>query len=138
MKIIVRGCLIAQMKRQGTLIATQKPSFLCDVPLLKKLRKTSKNCNFFKNYHFWGIFLNFSATVHCKEQRFFLCNQCVQALHLSYQTLSYNDFHFSAYNVFFFKFLDPWYGGKNINFEKNLKQNLFQYIKLHMKMPGVG
>ena len=29
---------------------------------------------------------------------FFRCNQCVLALHLSYQTLPYNDLNFLAHN----------------------------------------
>ena len=40
MKIIVWGCLIAQMKRLDALITTQKTSTLCNVPLLKKSRKS--------------------------------------------------------------------------------------------------
>ena len=63
MKIIIRGCLVAQMKRLDALITTQKTSTLCNVPLLKKSRKTPKKYNFFKNYRFWWFFLIFSATV---------------------------------------------------------------------------
>ena len=41
MKIIVWGCLIAQMKRFDALITTQKTPALCEVPFLKKIKK---NC----------------------------------------------------------------------------------------------
>ena len=71
MKIIGLGCLMAQMKRHDTLIATQKTLTLCDVRLLKKSRKTPKNYYFSKNDHFGGFFLIFSAMVHCTELRFF-------------------------------------------------------------------
>ena len=71
MKIIRLWCLIAQMKRQDTLIATQKTSTLSDVPLLKKSRKIPQNGHFWKNGHFWEFFLIFSATVHRTELRFF-------------------------------------------------------------------
>ena len=63
MKIIVWGCLIAQMKRLDALITTQKTLTLCNVPLLKKSRKTPKKYNFFTNDRFWWFFLIFSATV---------------------------------------------------------------------------
>ena len=36
MKIIVWGCLIAQMKRYDALITTQKTPALCKVPFWKK------------------------------------------------------------------------------------------------------
>ena len=101
MKIIGVWCLIAQMKRQSTLITRQKKT-LSDVPLLKKSRKPPKNGDFWKNGHFWEFFLIFSSTVHCTELRFLRCNQCVLALRLSYQTPPNNDFHFLAYYGFFF------------------------------------
>ena len=52
MKILLRGCLIAQMKRQDALITTQKTSTLCDVPLLNKSRKTPENDHLKKNGNF--------------------------------------------------------------------------------------
>ena len=49
MKIIIWECLITQMKSQDALIATQKTSTLCNVPLLKKSRRNPKNGNIDKN-----------------------------------------------------------------------------------------
>jgi hypothetical protein len=46
MKIMLAGCLIAQMKRFDALITMQKTSALCEVPFLKKSRKTTKNGHF--------------------------------------------------------------------------------------------
>ena len=53
MKIIGLGGLIAQMKRQDTLVAMQKTSTLIDVPLLKKSRKNPPKWSFL-----W-VFLDF-------------------------------------------------------------------------------
>ena len=39
-------CLISQIKRFGTLIATQKTTALYKAPFLKKSRKTARNCPF--------------------------------------------------------------------------------------------
>ena len=71
MKFIGMWCLIAQMKRQNTLIATQKTLTLSDVPLLKKSRKKTQKCYFLGKWSVLGVFLILSATVHCTELRFF-------------------------------------------------------------------
>ena len=59
MKIIVLGRLIAQMKRFDALVTTQKTPALCEVPFLKKSRKTAKKWLFLKNGIFFAIFLYF-------------------------------------------------------------------------------
>ena len=58
MKIIVWGCLIAQMKRFDALITTQKTPALCEVPFWKKSRKIAQNDHFSKMKLF-AIFLDF-------------------------------------------------------------------------------
>ena len=65
--IFLRRCLISQVKRQVVLITTRKTSTLYNVPLLKNSRKNPKITIFQKN----TILCIFSATVHCKELRFF-------------------------------------------------------------------
>ena len=82
MKIIVWGCLIAQMKRFDALITTQKTPALCEVPFLKKSRKTAKKWSFLKNGHFGRFFLIFSEMGLCRELRFF-------ALHSVHQNPSF-------------------------------------------------
>ena len=54
-KIIVRGCLIAQMKRLDALITSQKTSTLCNIPLLKSLEKPPK-ITIFPKITLFGIF----------------------------------------------------------------------------------
>ena len=71
MKIIVWGCLIAQMKRFDALITTQKTPALCEVPFLKKSRKTAKKWSFLKNGHFGRFFLIFSKMGLCRALGFF-------------------------------------------------------------------
>ena len=56
MKIIVWGCLIAQMKRFDALITTQKTPALCEVPFWKKSRKIAQNDNFSKITIFFFLF----------------------------------------------------------------------------------
>ena len=46
MKIIVQGCLIAQMKRFDALITTQKKPRSLQSPIPEKSRKTAKNDHF--------------------------------------------------------------------------------------------
>ena len=56
-KIIVWGCLIAQMKRFDALITTRKTPVLCKVPFRKKSRKNAQNYNFSKITIFCSFFL---------------------------------------------------------------------------------
>ena len=56
--------LIAQIKRFGTLIATQKNAAFYTAPFLKKIRKKNcpkivKNAFFVKNNQFPAVFLDF-------------------------------------------------------------------------------
>ena len=72
MKIIVQGCSIAQMKRFDALITTQKTPALCEVPFLKKSRKTTKKWSFLKNCHFGQFFLIFSKMGLRRELGYFV------------------------------------------------------------------
>ena len=67
--------LEAQIKRFGTMNATQKNRSLYIEPFLKKLRKTTKNWPFLTKNAFLTIFrqffLFFSRTVLCRGLRFF-------------------------------------------------------------------
>ena len=123
MKIIVWGYLIAQIKRFDALITTQKTPALCKVPFKKKKsRKSAK-----KNGQFWklvilGDFSWFFPKWDFAERWGFLrCNQCIRTLHLSYQTPSYDDFHFLAYNGFL-QFFRPLVGGVKNQFSKFSKK----------------
>ena len=106
MNVIVRGCLIDQMKRFDALITTPKTPSLCKVPFLKKSRKTEKNVNFWKIV----ILSDFSwFKKNGTRQRaggILRCNQCIKTLHLGYQTHPYNNLHFLAQNGFLQFFLD--------------------------------
>ena len=110
------------MKRFDALIATHKTSPLCEVSFLKKWGKTAKKCIFFRNAHFFFYsFSWFFQKWDIVETRGFLrCNQCIKALHLSYQMTLSDDFHFSPYNggVCFFR---PLVGGVKIQFWNFLK-----------------
>ena len=107
MKIIVWGCLIAQMKRLDALVTTQKTPTLKTVPLLKKSGKTTKKRSFLKKMFYGGFSWFFQQLYIAKSWGFLRCNQCIQTLHLSYQTPPYNDFHFSGYNGFLQFFRPP-------------------------------
>ena len=99
MKIILCGCLIAQMKRFDALITTQKKPQLSARSYFLKNQEKAQKMAFLKNGHFGLFFLIFSKTGLCRALGFFLrCNQCIKTLHLSYQTPRYDDFHFLAYN----------------------------------------
>ena len=111
-----------------------KTPTLKTVSLLKKSGKTTKNSYVWKNCNFWGVFLIFSATVHCTEWRFLSCNQCIQTLHLSYQTPPYDEFHFLGL-MGFYNFLDPPYREKNVKFYLFLKYFPFSYGIRHTKPP---
>jgi len=67
--------LIAQIKRFGTLNATQKTAALYEAPFLKKSRKTARNWPFLTKNAFLTIFrqffLIFSRTVLSRGLRFF-------------------------------------------------------------------
>ena len=147
-KIIVWGCLIAQMKRLDALITMQKTLTLCNVPLLKKSRKTPKNYIFFKNDRFWWFFLIFQQRYIFRSWGFLRFNQCIKTLHLSYQTPPYNDFHFSGYNGFlpFFRPPVPGVRRKNYFFFKIISvfllhkaykttQSIILYLILSKKVP---
>ena len=137
MKIIVWGCLIAQMNRFDALITTQKPPALCKVPFLKKSRKIAQNDNFKKNTIFFlSLFLDFLKKWDLAESWGFLCcNQCIKTLHLSYQTPLYDDFHFST-QMGFWKIFVTRQGGSTINFENFENYFYFQYSKRHLKPPA--
>ena len=109
MKIIVGGCLIAQMKRFDALITTQKTPALCKVTFWKKSRKNPKHYNLKKIPFLGGFSWCFQQQYSFKSWGFLHCNQCIQTLHLSNQTPTYDDFHFLGYNGFlqFFRPLVP-------------------------------
>ena len=111
MKIIVWGCLIAQMKRFDALITTQKPQL-------------SARSHFLKNQEKPGIFLDFLR-----------CNQCIKTLHLSYQTPQHNDFNFLACNGFF-EIFSPMVGGVKNKLKKFEKYFCFYTGKRHLKPPA--
>ena len=89
------------MKRQGTLIATKKlNSVQCTVA--EKIKKNFQKWIFFsKNYHI-GVFSWFFQQRYIgKSWGFLRCNQCVLALHLSYQTPQSDDLNLLALLEFF-------------------------------------
>ena len=134
MKIIVGGCLIAQMKRFDALISTQnKPSGLGG-PISLKIKKRRQKMVIFEKWSFWAIFLDFFPKWDFKESWGFLrCNQCIEPLHLSYQTPPLDDFHFLAYN-WFLEIFRPLVGGVKNKFSKIFKIIfLFYYGKRHLK-----
>ena len=89
MKIIVWGCLIAQMKCFDALITTQKTQALCEKMVI------------FEKWSFWVIFLDFFRNGTSQRAGVFLrCNQCIKTLRLSYQTSPYDDFNFLGHNGF--------------------------------------
>ena len=107
MIIIVWGCLIAQTKRIDALVTTQKPPTLLNVPLLRKSGNTIKNRNFWNNGNFLDFSRLFQQWYIAKSLCFLRCFQCIQTLHLSYQTPFYNDLNLTI----FYNFSDPWYQG---------------------------
>ena len=111
-------CLIAQIKRQGALIATQK----------------RPHCFALKG------FLDFVNNSILQNVEVFLrCNHCVLALHMICQTPPYNDFIFSAYiYIFFLQILQtPAMGVKTSVLKKKKKLNLFVLVyKTTRKTPG--
>ena len=124
MKIIILGCLIAQMKRFDALITNAiNPSALRS-PVLEKIRKNGLIWPFFKNDLFCAFSWFFKKWDLAESWGFLRCNQCIKTLHLSYQTHPYNDFHFWTYNGFLEIFRPPVGGVKNL-FWKFLKWFLF-------------
>ena len=107
MKIIIWGCLIAQMKRFDALITTQKTPVLCNVPFWKNTRKIAQNDHFSKITIFLRFFLIFKKWDLAESRGFLRCNQFIKTLHLSYQTPPYDDFHFLTYNWFLEIFRPP-------------------------------
>ena len=71
MKIIIRGCLIAQMKRFDALITTQKTPAFCEAPFWKKSRKIAQNDHFSKMTIFLRFFLIFKEMGPRRELGFF-------------------------------------------------------------------
>ena len=70
MKIMLVGCLIAEMKRFDALITTQKNLSSLRSPISEKIKKNHEKWSFLKNGHFWRIFLIFSETGLRRELRF--------------------------------------------------------------------
>ena len=98
-KIRVLGCLIAQLKRFDALITTQKNPGSLKSPILE--RKNAQNDHFSKMTIFWRFSWFKKKNWTLQRAGFFLCcNQCIKTLHLSYQTLPYEDLHFLGYNAF--------------------------------------
>ena len=117
-KIIVWGCLTAQMKSFHVLITTQKKTrALCEVPFLKTQQKKRKKIVIFEKWSFWAIFLAFSKMGLCRALGFLRCDQCIKTLNFSYQTPPYDDFHFLAYNGLL-RFFRPLEGGLKNKFSK--------------------
>ena len=85
--------LIAQIKRFGTLNATQKTEALYKALFLKKSRKTARSWPFLTRMHFWlflGSFSWFFQKRCCVEGCGFLrCIQCPKTLNLSYQKTTF-------------------------------------------------
>ena len=69
-KIIVCGCLIAQMKRLDALVTMQKTPTLKTVPLLRKSGKTTKTVFFYTIVTF-VFFLDFFSNGTFQRVRFF-------------------------------------------------------------------
>ena len=116
MKIIVWGCLIAQMKHQDTLIATQKTSTFCNVPLLKKNQENPQKCFFsFSKITILGGFLNFFMNSILQKVEIFCAAisaswrfiRAIKHLHTMI-------FIFWLKMVFLLPISNPWCGGKNI------------------------
>ena len=97
--------MVASLIGSDALITTQKKNpALYKVPFREKSRKIARNDHFSKITIFCGFAWFFREMKGMRPRRelgFFLCfNQCIKALHLSYKTLPYKDFHFLAYNGF--------------------------------------
>ena len=125
MKIIVWGCLIAQMKRFDALITTQKTPALWEVPFRKKSRKTAQNDHFSKMTIFGSFSWFFKKWDLAESWGFLRCNWCIKTLHLSYQTSPYNDFNFLGYNGFL-QFFRPLVAG--VKHKKKIKKKQFSLI----------
>ena len=129
MKIIVLGCLIAQMKRFDALITTQKTPVSAKSHFGKNPEKIAQNDHFSNMTIFWRFFLIFKEMGPCRGLGFFLhCNHCIKMLHLSYQTPPYNDFHFLGFNGFL-QFFRPLVAGAKHQQKKSRK--LFSVFLQH-------
>ena len=88
-KIVGMLILIAQKKRPDALNTMQKTPAICNVPFLKKSRKTSKNYLFWQKLQKRPIFQGFSwffpKPYFEKTWGFLRCIQCIRTLLLSYQ-----------------------------------------------------
>ena len=94
MKIIVQGCLIAQMKRFDALITTQKIPALCKVPFIKReKKKRPKKMVIHKSSNFWRLFPKWDSA---ESWGFLRCNLCIKMV----QTPTYDDFNFWGNNGF--------------------------------------
>ena len=102
----------------------KKNPALCKVPFWKKSRKIAKNYHFQK-LPFFGAFSLFLNKWDLPESWGFLrYYQCIKTLHLSYQTPTYDDFHFLTYNGVL-EIFRPLVGGVKNQFWKFWKLFLF-------------
>ena len=99
----------------------KKPQLLKLYRCWKNQEKTPKTIIFEKIVIFWGFSWFFQQRYIEKSWGFLRCNQCIQTLHLSYQTPPYDDFHFSGYNGFLQFFRPPLPG---------VKHNFFFFVKI--------
>ena len=111
----------------------KKTSTLCGITLLKKSRKNSKKGFFFQKLPFLVFFLDFFS--NCTSQRVEVF--CV-AISASWRFIWAIKHPHAMIFIFrfiigFYKFWDPWYGGKNVNVEIII---FFLYIKIHLQTPG--
>ena len=85
----------------------KKPLLLKQYRCWKNQEKPPKTVIFEKIVFFLDFSWFFQQQYIAKSWGFLCCNQCIQTLHLSYQTPPYDDFHFSGYNGFLQFFRPP-------------------------------
>ena len=124
------------MKRFDALITTQKTSALYKVPYLKKIRKTSKNLNFWKKLYIFLVSTDFSEMGLCRELRFF-------TLQSEYQNSSFklSIDPLGSFSLFAIKWGSPFFQtlgrrGSNGVFGEKEKWRVVFYDKRHLKPPG--